>query len=149
MAAPLVGRGAEMDQLEAALHSIGEGQGQVLFILGEAGIGKSRLIEEARQQLTAGDVRWLEGRALSYGGALSYWPIIQLLQNDVISFKMIGRDDLKFKHMPSSVLNFVAQGHLPFDLMRTIHRTICNFEGSVWEEKIKERGWRFTRSLKA
>ncbi|KAL9187984.1 hypothetical protein ACHAXT_006362 [Thalassiosira profunda] len=69
---------------------------------------------------------------------------VELVQSDVISFKMIGRDDLKLKYMPSSVLNFISQGHLPFDLMKTIYRTIRNFEGSVWEEKIEERGAYYT-----
>eukprot|EP00584_Thalassiosira_punctigera_P016972 CAMPEP_0172566050 /NCGR_PEP_ID=MMETSP1067-20121228/110416_1 /TAXON_ID=265564 ORGANISM="Thalassiosira punctigera, Strain Tpunct2005C2" /NCGR_SAMPLE_ID=MMETSP1067 /ASSEMBLY_ACC=CAM_ASM_000444 /LENGTH=356 /DNA_ID=CAMNT_0013357071 /DNA_START=44 /DNA_END=1111 /DNA_ORIENTATION=- len=57
---------------------------------------------------------------------------------------MIGRDDLKLKYMPSTLLNYLSQGHLPFDLMKTIHRTIRNFEGSVWEKKIKERGAYYT-----
>eukprot|EP00581_Thalassiosira_minuscula_P008458 CAMPEP_0183709370 /NCGR_PEP_ID=MMETSP0737-20130205/5425_1 /TAXON_ID=385413 /ORGANISM="Thalassiosira miniscula, Strain CCMP1093" /LENGTH=655 /DNA_ID=CAMNT_0025937449 /DNA_START=217 /DNA_END=2184 /DNA_ORIENTATION=+ len=69
---------------------------------------------------------------------------IQLLKSDVISFKMIGRDDLKLKYMPSSLLNYLAQGHLPLDLMRTVHRTIRNFKGSVWEKKIEERGAYYT-----
>mmetsp|Transcript_3855 Transcript_3855/g.6941 ORF Transcript_3855/g.6941 Transcript_3855/m.6941 type:complete len:642 (+) Transcript_3855:71-1996(+) len=69
---------------------------------------------------------------------------LELVKSDVISFKMIGRDDLKLKYMPSTLLNYLSQGHLPFDLMKTIHRTIRNFEGSVWEKKIEERGAYYT-----
>lgn len=47
---------------------------------------------------------------------------VQLVKADVISFKMIGRDDLKLKYMPSSVLNYLSQGHLPFDLMKTVYK---------------------------
>ena len=65
---------------------------------------------------------------------------VQLLQKDVISFKMIGRDDLKLKYVPSPLLNYIAQGHLPYELMRSVKRTIRNFEGSVWDMKMKERG---------
>lgn len=65
---------------------------------------------------------------------------VQLLQKDVIAFKMIGRDDLKLKFIPSPLLNYISQGHLPYELMRTVKRTIRNFEGSVWDEKMKERG---------
>ncbi len=65
---------------------------------------------------------------------------VQLLQKDVIAFKMIGRDDLKLKFIPSPLLNHISQGHLPYELMRTVKRTIRNFEGSVWDEKMKERG---------
>ncbi len=65
---------------------------------------------------------------------------IQLVERNVISFKLIGRDDLKFRFMPSALLNYIAQGHMPFDLTRTIRYRIRNFEGSPWEEKIRERG---------
>ena len=65
---------------------------------------------------------------------------VQLLQKDVIEFKMIGRDDLKLKYVPSPLLNYIAQGHMPYDLMRNIKRAIVNFEGSVWDKKMKERG---------
>mmetsp|Transcript_17546 Transcript_17546/g.31733 ORF Transcript_17546/g.31733 Transcript_17546/m.31733 type:complete len:664 (-) Transcript_17546:287-2278(-) len=69
---------------------------------------------------------------------------VELMKGDVISFKMIGRDDLKLKYMPSTLLNYLSQGHLPFDLMKTIHGTIRNFSGSVWEKKIEERGAYYT-----
>lgn len=65
---------------------------------------------------------------------------VQLLQKDVIAFKMIGRDDLKLKFIPSPLLNHISQGHLPYELMRTVKHTIKHFEGSVWDEKMKERG---------
>jgi len=65
---------------------------------------------------------------------------VQLVQKDVISFKMIGRDDLKLKYVPSTLLNYLAQGHLPYDLMRSIKRVMRNFDGSIWDKKMKERG---------
>lgn len=65
---------------------------------------------------------------------------VQLIQKDVISFKMIGRDDLKLKYVPSTLLNYLAQGHLPYDLMRSIKRVMKNFDGSIWDKKMKERG---------
>lgn len=65
---------------------------------------------------------------------------VQLVKSDVISFKMIGKDDLKLKYLPTPLLNYISQGHMPFDLMKSVHRTIRNFEGSDWEKMIKERG---------
>ncbi|KAL7547216.1 hypothetical protein ACHAWF_010533 [Thalassiosira exigua] len=66
---------------------------------------------------------------------------MELTSRDVVSFKMIETDDLKLKYMPSAITNALAQGALPFELMRTIRRTLRHeFEGSVWEEKIRERG---------
>lgn len=65
---------------------------------------------------------------------------VQLVKSDVISFKMIGKDDLKLKYLPTPLLNYISQGHMPFDLIKSVHRTIRNFEGSDWEAMIKERG---------
>ena len=65
---------------------------------------------------------------------------VQLKGRDRVAFKMIGRDDLKLRRVPPFLLNYLAQGHLPFDLMRTVQRTIRNFGGSAWEAKIRERG---------
>jgi hypothetical protein len=69
---------------------------------------------------------------------------IQLLQSDVISFKIISRDDLKLRYVPTSVMNYLAQGHLPFDIIKTVHKIICNFDGTVWDKKIHERGAYYT-----
>ncbi|KAL3795378.1 hypothetical protein ACHAW5_005478 [Stephanodiscus triporus] len=69
---------------------------------------------------------------------------LQLIKSDAISFKMISRDDLKLKYVPNSLLNYLSQGHMPFEIMKTIHRSIRNFEGTVWEKKIRERGAYYT-----
>lgn len=83
LAAPLVGRDPELSALKAALHQLIEGHGQIVAILGEAGIGKTRLVEEARSDASLVKLRWLEGRSLSYGGTLSFWAITQLIQADL------------------------------------------------------------------
>src|SRR5437867_10962785 len=56
---PLVGRGRELEALEAALARTRAGHGQVVFVVGEPGIGKSRLLYEFRGR--AGDADWREG----------------------------------------------------------------------------------------
>lgn len=97
----LIGRDPELEFLQNSLLSLCQGHGQIVALLGEAGIGKSRLVEEIRS-LAAGELnntkkelvddpllippselRWLEGRALSYGGSLSFWTITQLLLADL------------------------------------------------------------------
>lgn len=79
----LVGREHELAELRTALEQLGAGHGQIVFVLGEAGIGKSRLVEEARGTMNSASVRFLEGRALSYGLAPPFWTITQLIQNDL------------------------------------------------------------------
>ncbi len=68
----MVGRGAELEQLGAAIGALQEGQGSAISIIAEAGLGKSRLVAEARQASSA-EVAWVEGRALSYTQGMSYW----------------------------------------------------------------------------
>jgi class 3 adenylate cyclase/tetratricopeptide (TPR) repeat protein len=70
--APLVGRAEELEEIHRALADLGDGQGSMLAILAEAGLGKSRLISETRALLPA-NVKWAEGRALSFTAGMSYW----------------------------------------------------------------------------
>lgn len=49
VSAPLIGREREMEQIREALERVQEGRGQILCLIGEAGLGKSRLLEEARK----------------------------------------------------------------------------------------------------
>lgn len=90
---PLIGRDSELERLSSALASLQQGLGQIVVILGEAGIGKTRLVQETMQQEVPAELgetsapalslRWLEGRSLSYGSALSFWPITQLILADL------------------------------------------------------------------
>jgi class 3 adenylate cyclase len=77
---PLVGRDAEMVRLREVLGELAAGRGQLLFFIGEAGIGKTRLLAELRT-LAAERVTWLEGHCLSYGTELLYGPYIQMLRS--------------------------------------------------------------------
>jgi class 3 adenylate cyclase/tetratricopeptide (TPR) repeat protein len=78
---PLVGRDAELTLLLSKVQALAEGEGQILVIVGEPGAGKSRLLAEARRHATAAELLWLEGRAVSYGRSLSYWPFIEILKS--------------------------------------------------------------------
>jgi class 3 adenylate cyclase/tetratricopeptide (TPR) repeat protein len=75
-----VGRDIELEQLLRAQRLAGHGRGQVVAIVGEAGVGKSRLVHEfLHSQYTAG---WLvlESNSASYGRSTSYLPVIELLK---------------------------------------------------------------------
>jgi class 3 adenylate cyclase/tetratricopeptide (TPR) repeat protein len=67
----LVGREGEMQSLIAATHGLASGKGDLLAIIAEAGLGKSRLVSEARHS-TADASLWIEGRALSHAQGSSY-----------------------------------------------------------------------------
>jgi ABC-type transport system substrate-binding protein/class 3 adenylate cyclase len=77
---PLVGRSAELAVLDHACDAIAEGSGAIVSITGESGIGKSRLVVEARRRFGE-RIRFLEGRAGSYAESFPYWPVRDLLRD--------------------------------------------------------------------
>ncbi len=79
---PLVGRQPELGALAELFHKAKSGRGQVVFVAGEAGIGKSRLVLELRRWLAqAGErVTWLEGRCVSFGQAIPFLPALDQLR---------------------------------------------------------------------
>jgi hypothetical protein len=77
---PFVGRAPELATLHAVLAQVLDGRGQAVGIVGEPGIGKSRLLAEWRQQLHAHEVTYLEGRCLSYSSTTPYLPVLDWLR---------------------------------------------------------------------
>lgn len=75
---PLVGRDRELARLQDGVQAVTEGRGQIVAVIGEAGLGKSRLVAEVQRQNRA--VRWLEGRCLSYAGTIPYFPFLDLFR---------------------------------------------------------------------
>ena len=75
---PLIGRDAALAQLQTAVRALRAGHGSTVALIGEAGLGKSRLVAEARQTLSS-TLTWAEGRALSYTEGMSYWIVRDLL----------------------------------------------------------------------
>ncbi len=97
---PLVGRDAERAQLFGCFETLARGRGQIVFIVGEAGLGKSRLVAEARSEVRSwkleisdnaarstsnfqsptSNIVWLEGRSLSHTQNAAYFPIVEMLK---------------------------------------------------------------------
>jgi class 3 adenylate cyclase/tetratricopeptide (TPR) repeat protein len=76
-----VGRERELRLLAECFDKVRSGQGQVVFLAGEAGIGKSRLLQEFRLRL-ADRATWLEGHAISFGRSIAFRPLIDLLKRN-------------------------------------------------------------------
>ena len=75
-----VGRDQELAALTQALALAGQGQGQLVALLGEAGVGKSRLVYEFVHSHATQGWRVLESASVSYGRATPYFPVIDLLK---------------------------------------------------------------------
>jgi class 3 adenylate cyclase/tetratricopeptide (TPR) repeat protein len=76
----MVGRDRELNRLELQVMKVVNGEGSVVQVSGEAGIGKSRLLAELRRREVMQKVPLLEGRAISIGRNLSFYPLIDLLK---------------------------------------------------------------------
>jgi class 3 adenylate cyclase/tetratricopeptide (TPR) repeat protein len=85
-----VGRDVEIEHLRRLLSQAGAGHGQVVAIVGEAGVGKSRLVYEFTHSHRIKEWLILEASSVSYGKATSYLPVIDLLKG---YFKIGDRDD--------------------------------------------------------
>ncbi|WP_055048007.1 adenylate/guanylate cyclase domain-containing protein [Devosia sp. A16] len=91
LSSPLVGRAHELGLLGDRLGELTKGIGSVVAVIGEAGLGKSRLIAELkhlRDALPEPRPIWRETRAISYGQAIPYYPWRQLGRS------IVGADDM-------------------------------------------------------
>ncbi|MDJ0780902.1 MAG: adenylate/guanylate cyclase domain-containing protein [Desulfosarcinaceae bacterium] len=75
-----VGRKNSMATLVNAFEKTTSGSGQVVGLVGEAGVGKSRLLVEMRNRLPQGKYNYLEGHCLHYGGSMAYLPVQHILR---------------------------------------------------------------------
>jgi class 3 adenylate cyclase len=76
-----VGRDAEIEQLRGAIEKAGRGQGQVVAVVGEPGVGKSRLFHEFVHSHRTHAWLVVQSRSVSYGKATAYLPIVDLLKD--------------------------------------------------------------------
>jgi class 3 adenylate cyclase/tetratricopeptide (TPR) repeat protein len=77
---PLVGRERELGLLHDRLARAREGRGQVVALVGEPGIGKSRILYEFRRSLEGERVTWLEGHCLAYAQSSPYLALLEILK---------------------------------------------------------------------
>jgi len=80
MPRPLVGRTVELAAVGESLADLRDGAGALVLLVGEPGIGKSRLAEEVARLAMRDGARVVWGRAWEAGGAPPFWPWIQLLR---------------------------------------------------------------------
>lgn len=90
---PFVGREVELAMLRTRWELVRQGRGQVVSIVGEPGIGKSRLLREFRLSLTAADMVHRRCGGRSYGHATPYLPILNLLR-EIWSITDADADDM-------------------------------------------------------
>ncbi len=103
---PFIGRDQELTVLRGYLEQAKRGQGQVVFVSGEAGIGKSRLLLEFRRSILDEAATWLEGPCISYGKNIPYLPIIDILK---------GNFGVQEADNDAAIIRKVDEGTAPWD----------------------------------
>ena len=103
--APLVGRGIEMDALEKSIEDLVNGQGGIHCLIGEAGLGKSRMIEEMRKSFEDRGY-WAESRGVSYETTRPYGQFQQHVE------KLYG---ISQSDQSATILNKLADGVAELD----------------------------------
>ena len=101
-----VGRERELEMLWECFHQAEQGQGQVVSVVGEAGLGKTRLIYEFRTALDLSRVNQVRGRCAATGENLSYLPFVDLFQR---WFKILATDS------PAQMLDKAKSGALALE----------------------------------
>ena len=143
----LVGRKKELDKLSLQVLKVINGEGSIVNLIGEAGIGKSRLMAEIRQREEMDRMLLLEGRAISSGKNLSFHPIIDLLKK----WSGINEDDndkisaLKLENRIQSVAGDETLEIFPFiavmmgiNLWEKYAKRIQGIEGNALEKLISK-----------
>ncbi len=83
LSSPLVGREAETSALEELLAALQNGGGAAVTLLGEAGLGKSSLVNTIHSNLDSTSIAWLEAHALSYTQSVSYFSWRQIFRSSI------------------------------------------------------------------
>lgn len=86
---PFVGRERDLALLSERLVRARSGRGQVVSVVGEAGVGKSRLLHEFRRALGAEAITWLEGQCSASSQAVPYQPILHMMR---MTFRIENED---------------------------------------------------------
>ena len=129
----MVGRERELNKLELQLMKAINGQGSIVNIIGEAGIGKSRLVAELKNREVMKRVTLLEGRSISIGRNLPFHPIVDILKQ----WARIKEDDSEkrtFEKIETAVRKLCP------DDLDEIFSLCCNADGDSTHRKACREG---------
>ena len=137
----------------SARQALARGQGSFVALVGEAGIGKSRLVAELRKwlaRLPGPAVQWLEGRSLSYGESISYFPWRQVIR---ASIGAVDDDSPATVREKLHAAAPSAPESIPFlEVMLAVESpgslaAIAPYEGSALVDRITEAARDYVRQL--
>jgi class 3 adenylate cyclase len=139
--AELIGRKVEMSQLKEAAQRLLEGKGAIFYITGDAGTGKSRLVEEFKATLDLNRIQWREGHSYAYASNIPYFPLMDLLSRAWQIEDGDSQERLKQK-IEAGITNLMGDGKevIPFigSLYSIKYPEIENISPEYWKMKLHE-----------
>src|SRR5205823_9232976 len=94
--------------LKSRLGELLAGRGQLVSLMGEAGLGKSRLMAELRKSTQSSSFAWLEGRSLSYQTSTPYAPFADMF-GSYFGFGADDTDDEKYRKVKGQLTELMAE----------------------------------------
>jgi class 3 adenylate cyclase len=137
----LIGRKAEIQELREAAADLRKGKGSIFSICGDAGTGKSRLVEEFKAGFDAAEIQWLEARAYAYYQNIPYFPLIDLL-NRILHIKEEDRPENVRKKVELGIRTLVEHYEtiIPYigSLYSLSYPEVQDLSPEFWKAKLRE-----------
>ena len=137
----LIGRKPEMRELVDTLVNLKNGKGRIFSILGEAGTGKSRLVEEFKQKVDFHEVQWFECHAFPYTQNIPYFPLMDLF-NHLFSIEEEDPKETVRKKIESGITTLVGEENsiIPYvgSLYAIDYAQIADVSPEFWKAKLLE-----------
>jgi class 3 adenylate cyclase/tetratricopeptide (TPR) repeat protein len=146
----LVGRDAELKEIEQSLMQLQAGCGSILAVSGEAGLGKSRLLEEARRK-TKKEILWAKGRCAAHTEDMSYHAARSLLL-DLLGGELFDEPEILGQTLRRSVRSMAWPNESSGDQAVGAHApdkptVVCASLGHLLHVPLSEKENEFTSSL--
>ncbi|MFQ6041924.1 MAG: AAA family ATPase, partial [Candidatus Poribacteria bacterium] len=130
----MIGREEEFSQLKGCVDDLLAGKGQIVSIIGEAGLGKSRLSTELKEYIKDKNIRWLEGRCVSIGEPVGYSVFIDILRSYLEFFEEESEKEIGKKIADKTKELFPQKWE---SVVPYIGNLLSVKFGNEWDEQVK------------
>lgn len=145
LSCPMIGRDKELAVVQSSLEALRTGRGNILALIGEAGLGKSRLLMEWKARSRAQGDMWLESQCMSYTQNISYYAFIKIVREALGIFETDNAFEMwiKMQARIQELMPAEAQDILPYlahllslPLPDTLAERVRYLEGETLQRQI-------------